>query len=187
VPLPPPLTNGESGARPVARATPVLVVAQTGAADHRSIGDALRSAAPGTRILVRPGTYLEALVLDKAVELVGDGPLGQVVVETAVADCILMTADEATVRGLTLRGKAGTRGAKYFAVDVTHGRLLLENCDVSNDSLACVGVHGPSANPTVRIQHQRVGERQRGRRPALAELQGPRRQAGRGVHPSAAT
>ncbi len=127
-----------------------VVVAKAGQADFRSIGEAIREARPGTRVLVRPGTYAEALVLNKAIEIVGDGPADAIVVEATTGDCVLMQTEEAIVRGLTLRGRAGSRGAKFFAIDVPQGRLLLENCDISNDSLACLAIHGPMANPTVR-------------------------------------
>lgn len=39
----------------------------------RSIGEAVRAAAEGAIIRVRPGIYREALVLDKAAEIVGEG------------------------------------------------------------------------------------------------------------------
>jgi F-box protein 11 len=124
-----------------------LTVAAEGPADHRSISEALRAAAPGARVVVRPGVYREGLVLDRRVEVVAEG---EVVIESADSDCVVMRADEATVRGLTLRCTAGAEGGKFYAVDVPGGRLLLEDCDVTSDSLACVAIHGGSANPTVR-------------------------------------
>ena len=47
-----------------------------------------------------------------------------------------------------VRGKEARQGAKH--IDVTRGQLVLENCDVTSDSLACIGVHGPLADPVVR-------------------------------------
>ena len=127
-----------------------LIVAKTGVADHRTIGDALRAAPPHARIRVRPGVYLEGLSLDKPVEIVGDGPLAEVVIEAHDDDCVSMKTDEAIVRGLTLRCRAGAKGHKKFAVDIPQGRLILEHCDITSDSLACIGVHGSMARPVVR-------------------------------------
>jgi hypothetical protein len=124
-----------------------LTVSPEGPADFRTISEALRAAAPGARIVVRPGVYREGLVLDRPVEIIAEG---QVVIESADSDCVVMGADEATLRGLTLRCTAGASGGKFYAVDVPRGRLLLEGCDVSSDSLACVAVHGASADPTLR-------------------------------------
>jgi parallel beta-helix repeat protein len=61
-----------------------------------------------------------------------------------------MRTQEAAVRGVTLRCVAGTRGARFYAVDVAQGQLLMEDCDVASDSLSCVAVHGPTAGATLR-------------------------------------
>src|SRR5207302_6836010 len=51
-----------------------LVVAPTGPADCTTVTQAIRKASPNARILVRPGRYEEGMVLDKPLEIVGDGP-----------------------------------------------------------------------------------------------------------------
>jgi nitrous oxidase accessory protein NosD len=149
-PLPRPSASSirQPTGRPANQTT--LTVSRQGAADYRSIKAASRAAPPHARILVRPGVYQEALVLDKPIELIGDGPLPEVILESTLADCILMQTDEAVVRGLTLRSRAGRENGRFYAVDVPRGRLLLENCDITSDSLACIVVHGEQANPTVR-------------------------------------
>src|SRR5262249_42633250 len=68
----------------------------------------------------------------------------------ATAPCILMNTEGAVVRGLTLRGIAGSQGKKFYAVDLPTGKLLLENCDITSDSLACVAIYGSASNPTIR-------------------------------------
>jgi nitrous oxidase accessory protein NosD len=152
-PLPPAQTIAPSAPQPAASGATVraaLVVSPNGRADHTTISEALADAAPGTRIVIRPGVYEEGLVLDRPVEIVGDGPVDRIVVRSASASCIRVVADGAIVRGLTLRCVAGRTGEGFFAVDAAGGDLLLENCDVSSDSLAVVGIHGPGTRPTVR-------------------------------------
>jgi hypothetical protein len=61
-----------------------------------------------------------------------------------------MFAERATVRGVTLRGRVGLGPRNLFAVDVREGTLILEDCDVTSDSLACVAISGRTANPVVR-------------------------------------
>jgi parallel beta-helix repeat protein len=129
---------------------PALIVSPFGAAHHRTISEALTKAEPGTRILVRPGIYNEGLVIDKRVEIVGDGPVDEIVVEASDADCILMQSDQAIVRGLTLHGRAGTTGGEFYCVDIPQGRLVLEDCDITSDSLSCVGIHGSTSTPIIR-------------------------------------
>jgi F-box protein 11 len=135
---------------PHEHAGPILIVARQGRADCASIGEAVRRAEPGTRILVRPGLYEEGLILDRDVEIVGDGPADAVIVESHWSDCVLMCTDRALVRGLTLRLRVGRPALKYFGVDARRGQLVLEDCAITSDSLACVAIHGATADPILR-------------------------------------
>ncbi len=126
-----------------------VIVSADGRGDYESIGAALKQLAPGARVLVRPGVYHESVTLARAVEIVGEGPRETIIVRAADASCFTMKTDRARVAGLTLRGEA--RGdAAFFAVDVPGGRILLEDCDVSSDTLSCVGVHGRTAAASIR-------------------------------------
>ena len=127
-----------------------LIVSAKGGGDYQTINEALRHAAPGARLLVRPGQYDESLVLDQLVEIVGDGRREDIVLTSARASCVQILTAQATVRGLTLRGRAGGGGEGFFAVDIPQGRLLLEDCDISSETLSCVGIHNPMADPVIR-------------------------------------
>lgn len=130
-----------------------FVVALDGDGDFLTITDAIRRVPAGSRLLVRPGIYNEGLVIDKPLEIVGDGAVEEIIVRATASSCLVMQADSATVRSLTLRGQARAGGADdngFFAVDIPRGRLLLEACDISSDSLACVAIHNPTAAPLIR-------------------------------------
>ena len=127
-----------------------LVVSGRGGGQYRTISEAITSAPPGARILVRPGLYSEGLVLDKPVEIIADGPIEQTVIESVDSPCVLMRADHGLLRGLYLRGRSGHDGNEYFAVEISHGKLLLEDCNITNESNGCVSVHGLEANPVIR-------------------------------------
>jgi len=126
-----------------------LVVALLGPADHRTIAAAISAAEPGARIVVRPGIYREALLIDRPVELLAEGPAGDVVIEAAEGSCVVTRADHAVVRGFTLRGRAAA-GSAFYGVDIAAGDVILEGCDISSGSSACVGVHGKGTSATVR-------------------------------------
>lgn len=140
----------ESTARPSSRTPRSLVVSKLGRGDFTSISRAVENARPGDRILVEPGLYAEGLILDRPVEIIGDGPRAEIVVDSSDADCVAMFTDYAMVRNLTLRGRAGTKSKQFFAVDVARGRLVLEECDITSDSLACVAIHGGESSPILR-------------------------------------
>jgi len=106
----------------------------------------LAAANPGDRIVIRPGLYREGVVIDKVVEIIGDGDLGTVVIEATGIYTIQFKASAGRIANLTLR-QAG--GGKWFCVDVGQGRLNLEGCDITSQSLACVGIHD-GADPWLR-------------------------------------
>ncbi|HEV2859939.1 MAG TPA: right-handed parallel beta-helix repeat-containing protein [Pyrinomonadaceae bacterium] len=134
----------------------VVVVAADGSGDYTSLAAALKAIAPHGRVVVRPGSYEESIVVDAPVEIVGEGPRDAVVIVGADASCLRMEAGRARVAGLTLRGEA--RGdAAFFAVEVAGGELVLEDCDITSTTLSCVGVHGESAAPVIRRCRVRDG------------------------------
>ncbi len=125
---------------------PTLVVDALHRGDHPTLTAALAAAKPGDRILVRPGFYRESVVIDKPVEIIGDGELGEVVIEGSQNDAILFRATMGRIANLTLRQASG---GKHYCVDIAQGRLDLEGCDISSQSLACVAIHG-GADPRLR-------------------------------------
>ncbi len=58
-----------------------LVVDPMHRGDFPTINEAIKSAKSGSRILIKPGTYNEAIVIDKALELIGDGDREHIVVQ----------------------------------------------------------------------------------------------------------
>jgi len=115
-----------------------VTVAPTGTADFRTLQEAIRRAQPGARILVRPGRYEEGVVLDKSLEILGDGRREEIIVESPDFHCLAIQTGAASIKGLTLRSLGGRKGNKRFAIDICQGQALLEDCDISSDTLAGV-------------------------------------------------
>jgi parallel beta-helix repeat protein len=137
----------ETAARRVRRKEPPThVVDAMGRGDFLTISKAIGAAKPGDRILVRPGYYTEGLVLDKPLEIIGDGDRSNITVKAKGSDIILFKANMGVVRNLTLR-QAGD--GDWYGVDIGQGRLVLEDCDITSKSLSCVAVHG-GADPQIR-------------------------------------
>src|SRR5262249_28793990 len=65
-----------------------LTVAPTGTADFRTLQEAVRRAQPGARILVRPGRYEEGVILDKSLEILGEGRREEIIVESPDFHCL---------------------------------------------------------------------------------------------------
>ena len=124
---------------------PTVIVDQKGQGDYSTITEALKAVKAGARIFVRPGLYKEGIVIDKPVEIIGDGKRDDIVIEASGKDAVLFQADNGRLANLTLRQADGN---PWCGVDITKGRLELVDCDISSQSLACVVIRG-SANPTL--------------------------------------
>ncbi|MFL6213154.1 MAG: right-handed parallel beta-helix repeat-containing protein [Blastocatellia bacterium] len=125
---------------------PTVVVDALHRGDYATLTEALKEAKPGTRILVRPGLYKEGVLIDKPIEIVGDGERDDIVIEASGKDAVLFQANMGRITNLTLR-QAG--GGEWYCVDIAQGRLDLEECDILSQSLACVAIHG-GADPRLR-------------------------------------
>jgi parallel beta-helix repeat protein len=58
----------------------IIVVAQDGSGTFHTLNEAVEAAADGDTILVRPGEYVEAVVIDKDIVVKGDGDLADIVI-----------------------------------------------------------------------------------------------------------
>jgi hypothetical protein len=101
-----------------------IVVAQDGSGTYATITEAVAAANDGDTILVKPGTYVEAVTIAKDIALIGDGPRDQIVIENPpdgpMADpevpglvddngraphfALLVEDADATIDGLTVSG-----------------------------------------------------------------------------------
>jgi hypothetical protein len=119
--------------------------------DFTTIAEAIEAAQPGARILVRPGYYSEALVLDKPLEIVGDGEREEIVVEATAAPALTFQTTVGRVAHLTLRSLAqDTAPHNRGCVYITQGRLTLEYCDISSEIDIGVVIINPGTNPLLR-------------------------------------
>uniref|UniRef100_UPI001EF5E68B TIR domain-containing protein n=1 Tax=Frankia sp. Cj3 TaxID=2880976 RepID=UPI001EF5E68B len=128
---------------------PTHIVDPRGRGDVTTVAAAVAAAHPGDRILIRPGVYEGPVVLDKPVELVGEGPPDEITLVAADGSVVTSTAPYGVVRGLTLRVTGPPREPEEApVVDVHAGRLLITDCDISGSATG-VAVHGTAA-PQVR-------------------------------------
>jgi F-box protein 11 len=118
--------------------------------DFTSIAKAISEVQPGTRILVRKGVYKERLVIDKPLEIIGDGEAKDIVIQATGADVIMFQASMGRLANLTLQQLGGS--SEGYCVDIAQGRLELEDCDITSQSLACVAIHS-GADPRLRRNH----------------------------------
>lgn len=125
-----------------------VIVDQNGRGHFRTIADAVKAATADDVLMIKPGTYREAVSIEKSLTLVGDGPRQDIVIEADSGRVVSLSAPFGRLVNVTIRRlKAGN--LPNFAVAIPAGRFELEGCDITSESLACVGVFG-EADPTIR-------------------------------------
>lgn len=125
----------------------ILTVAQQGQGDFGTIGKAIKAAPPGARIIIKPGHYQEMLVLNKDVEIIGDGRLEEIVIENKT--CVENTCDVVKIQNITLSG----------SLILEKGELILSGCDIGE----VLAVTGESAQLTVHNSKLNILDAARGR------------------------
>jgi len=113
--------------------------------DFETISEAIKNASSDKRdrIFVSPGIYKEALVLEKPVDIIGEGVPGAVVVEGSSANTVLSKTPAGLIANLALR-----QSGHWFCVDVEKGSLQIRGCDITNSSLSAIKV-GKEGSPII--------------------------------------
>ena len=116
----------------------VMSVSPTEPGHPSTITAALGMAAPGTTIVVQPGTYREQLTLSGDVTVVAEEGRSTVTVDGGDGVAIFVATGAASIRGLTVRGGS----SDLPAVQVGNGALTLADCDVVGQGVVAVHVPG---------------------------------------------
>jgi len=106
-----------------------LVVGKGGHANCLSLRVALRQAEPGGQILVQPGVYRESLLVDKDVEILGEGSAAEIILESTKGPCLQIRTPDCTIQGLTLR-KASAESDESPMILIQSGKTVLRNCSI---------------------------------------------------------
>ncbi|CAK8718398.1 Pectinesterase [Candidatus Electronema aureum] len=122
-----------------ANGPPTVVVDSSNHDDYATITNALKAVKAGTRIFVRPGLYKESIVIDKPVEIIGEGERSDIMIAGDGSNAVRFDAENGRIANLTL----------YCCVAIAKGKLELEDCDISGSGNDCVRIH-KGATPLIR-------------------------------------
>jgi parallel beta-helix repeat protein len=82
------------------------IVDDDGPADFRTIQEAIDAAAPGDTIFVRPGTYIENVVVYKPLSLIGQNASHTIILAKNPGTTVLVTKSHVTISTFTVRGRS---------------------------------------------------------------------------------
>lgn len=126
-----------------------IIVDKSGNGDFRTIGEAIQAATvTGTVIIVRPGVYRECVIVDRGVEIVGDGAPTRMVIEALGNNAVTFNTESASLSNVTV--KAARSDAAHSAIVVLRGRPDIQGCVLSSDAGMVVLVTGSESAPALR-------------------------------------
>ena len=115
--------------------------------DFTTISAAIKTSPARDRILVRPGLYQEGLVIDKPLEILGDGPAADIQIQARGANAVLFKATIGRIANLTLRQAAAKASGTAWTSPRDAWTWKAATSPVR--SLACVAIHD-GADPRLR-------------------------------------
>ena len=123
-----------------------IVVDQMHPGEIATIAQAIAVAAPGDKIIVRPGLYEEGIVIDKPLEIVGEGERDHTKIRAKGMHTITFKAAAGRVANLSL---IQIEGDEFCCVDISRGMMILEECDLTCKGNYCISIHD-FADPLLR-------------------------------------
>jgi len=127
---------------------PQIIVGRGGGATCLSLRVAVRQAQPGTLIVVLPGLYREAVLVDKELTFQGEGKASEIVIEAPAGPCLTVDAPRCEVRGLTLQNKDGDTALELRAGHTTFEACVLQQLKVAGGASALLTTCELYGSPT---------------------------------------
>ncbi len=126
-----------------------LIVDASQQGNFARISDAIKSASPGDRIVVRPGSYNEAIVLDKPLEIIGEGKRGDVVISFCNYCVAMIRTPKGKLSNLTLKQLGGKQ---MSCINIRAGGCEIDSCEISCAENNGVSISG-NAEPRIKRCH----------------------------------
>ncbi len=144
VPQAPPASSMPAQARPTpaisfpaVRIDPHVHVVDAADPARASIAAAIAAAGPGDRIRIRPGVYRESLLLDRPVDLEGEGNATEIILLGTLTPAIFSRTTLGRVANLTVQQISGNGSCGLL---IAGGQLVVEGCELTSADHACVVV-----------------------------------------------
>eukprot|EP00669_Euglena_mutabilis_P001698 TRINITY_DN1227_c0_g1_i1.p1 TRINITY_DN1227_c0_g1~~TRINITY_DN1227_c0_g1_i1.p1 ORF type:complete len:487 (+),score=167.60 TRINITY_DN1227_c0_g1_i1:46-1461(+) len=123
-----------------------VVVDASGRGTFTTVGDAVMAAEDGDRIVVNPGLYREAIIINKNITLQAAAE-GQVIIENSSESNVIVVRCTCRLIGFTLH----QRSKNFFCIRVivNDDETVIEKCDIVSDHFSCIQIDS-GCNPLIR-------------------------------------
>lgn len=112
--------------------------------DFTKIQDAIDNAAPGDTVYVEAGVYSERLLINKSLLLIGENNATTVIESQKNEDTIIVTADNVTISGFTVKNKESRTLSWGIRLSHSHNTTISDN--IITGHFEGVGLAGGSSN-----------------------------------------
>jgi len=116
--------------------SPDIIVDKTGTpgvdCDYTSINPAISAASDGDYILVKNGTYYEAVVVNKRLDIVGESNAGVIIHCISGVDVVRITVNWVNMSGFTVRNSGSNLNYAGFKIDGASYTFITDNVVQSN-------------------------------------------------------
>ena len=120
--------------------------------DIDNLHSALERLDNGGVLTIQLGTHRidKPLTINHDIQIVGaTGDPADVTIECSNGNCLIITAENAKIQGLTLKTTQGSDSLTGAAVQISAGRSTLHKCSMTSAESVGLVVRGSSANPTL--------------------------------------
>jgi PKD repeat protein len=125
-----------------AKSSPITITVPD---DYPTVQGAINAASPGDTVYVKAGAYVENIVLNKTVALIGEDKDTTIIDGNASGDCVHITVDNTVLDNFTVRNGGARPGTAYSSVrlssnknNITSNNLVGSWCGVRIDD-GCEG------------------------------------------------
>jgi parallel beta-helix repeat protein len=133
-----------------------------------SIQEAIDAAKAGDKVIIEPGNYMECVVINKSIHLVGEGP-NTVIDGCGRGESLTILSDGVVLESITIRNSGGNYSGIYvnrasnvlivncvvtschvgIKIDFSND-VYISNCEIANNTFAAIRVWGNSKNINVQ-------------------------------------
>ena len=140
------------------RPTQQLTVYPDAGGRKPTLREAVRDAGANARLMLKPGTYKESLVIKRDLQIWADGSQDEVILESLSSSVVVLDGAALFLTGLTLKGIMGKDKMRCRGGVKQPGHLTMNDCDLTSDSSSIVEVKGPESEVILRRCHLHDGK-----------------------------
>ncbi|WP_413306664.1 Hsp70 family protein [Bacillus sp. 1P10SD] len=124
----------------------ILHVSKKPGVRYGSINEAIYEAPEGSTIIVEPGRYEEEIIINKKIQIIGNGSIDMVILEAKETVILIDTEEEVFIKGLTISQSKSGIG---HAIEIPKGKPVIEDCHIYAGIADCINIAN-MADPVIR-------------------------------------